>query len=278
MKLTEQFPRTTDLPSQSSKFWVKEKDRHIRQLLISDLEQALGRKVIVYFAQLNESISPRDADDLSEIIEGVDSKDIDLIIQTPGGSADAVEKFITVLKLRLNSYRVIVPNVAKSGGTVIAMSSTNILLGVNSELGPIDPQMMITNLGFVPCEFIAQEDSEQPAIYRKVADSSVQRMRILARKVLQNGLLSDKTEKDTDVLIDKISSSDTYKSHGAVIDYDEAKKIGLQVEWLEPTDRIWKLVWLLYCCYDQDTRAKNIGKIVEEVKYSIEKQSSYVTE
>lgn len=42
-KLADQFPRTSQLPSQSSRFWAKEKDRYLRQLLISDLEQTTGR-------------------------------------------------------------------------------------------------------------------------------------------------------------------------------------------------------------------------------------------
>ena len=269
-----QFPRTKNLPIQSSKYWAKEKDRYLRQLLIADLKEETGREVIVYFAQLNESIDHTDSDDISEIIDGLQSRDVDIIIQTPGGSVDAVEKIILLLRCRLKSYRVIVPGWAKSGGTAIALSSQEILLGVNSELGPIDPQMPLLEYnGFVPCQFVSQDES-QPQLIRKIAGSHVDRMKTLAKKALRDGMLNGKEDEELDQIIQKISSSDSYKSHGAVIDYTEAESLGLKVSWLEPESKVWQMVWLLHCCYDYDTKIKQIGKIIEGEKFSIARRSS----
>lgn len=273
-KLCLQFPRTKGLPSQSSKYWAKEKDRYIRQLLISDIEEVTGREVVVYFFQLPEGIGHTDADDISEIIDGLSTRSIDLIIQTPGGMVDAVEKLVIVLKSRLDSYRVIVPSLAKSGGTVIAMSASEILLGVNSELGPVDPQMFLPNIGPVPCEFVSKDES-QPEVVRQMAGSAVERMRALARKILKDGMLSSADDDKLDNVIQKISSSDTYKSHGAVIDFSEAEEIGLAVKWMEPQEELWRLVWLLYCCYDYDAAIKGIGKITEGALNSIARGRSY---
>jgi ClpP class serine protease len=91
----------------------------------------------VYFAQLDQEISHTDPDDISEILQGIQCDEIDVLIQTPGGSVDACEKIISVLKHSLKSYRVIVPSWAKSAGTVIALSSSQIVLGLNSELGQL---------------------------------------------------------------------------------------------------------------------------------------------
>jgi len=270
-KLKGQFPRTNALPSQSSKFWAKERDRYLRQLLISDIEEDTGRELIVYFSQLSEGINPTDADDLSEIIEGLSTNDIDLLIQTPGGSVDAVEKFVSVLKNRLSSYRVIVPSWAKSGGTVIAISSKEILLGVNSELGPIDPQMFLPDIGVVPCELVAKDKTKDPII-RGLADTTVKRMRRLAKKILQKGMLSSKTSAQIDRVITQIGSPSTYGSHGAVIGFGEAQDLGLNVSWMKPEENLWKRVWLLYTLYDYDTKTKGLGKIVEGAVNSIARQ------
>ena len=271
-KLIKQFPRTDTLPLQSSKFWAKEKDRYLRQQLLADLECETGREVIVYYAQLSEAISHADADDLSEIIEGLQSDEIDIILQTPGSGVDAVEKLVTVLKSRLKSYRVIVPSWAKSGGTVIAMSSSQILLGVNSELGPIDPQIHLSNLGAVPCSFVARDETKDPTL-RQMCTSHVERMEALAKKILLTGTLSGveggKSAATVDAMIEKLSSSDTYKSHGAVIDFEEAREVGLPVEWMPPQDTLWKRIWLLYCCYEHDARLKGLGKIIEGAQNSI---------
>jgi membrane-bound ClpP family serine protease len=268
-----QFPRTNQPPTQSSKYWAKEKDRYIRQLLLSDLRELTQKETIVYFSQLNQGINHTDADDLSEVIEGLTTGHADIIIQTPGGAVDAVEKIITLLKCRLESYRVIVPSWAKSGGTAIAISSNEILLGVNSELGPIDPQMGVPEFGFVPCQFVANDDSQSP-LTRQIARNSVERMQELAKKILHDGMLSDKDEQVVNTTVDKLSSSDSYKSHGAVIDYSEAKSLGLNVSWLAPESKEWKLIWLLYSCYDYDTKIKGMGKIIEGEKFSISRPTS----
>jgi hypothetical protein len=273
-KLKKQFPRDAALPSQSSKFWAKEKDRYLRQLLIADLEDQTGRETVVYFARLSEGINHSDADDMSEIIEGVSGDKIDLVIQTPGGMVDAVEKFVTVLRQRGKSYRVIVPSLAKSGGTVIALSAEKILLGVNSELGPIDPQFVMPDLGAVPCQFIADDNTQQPVL-RSLAKSAVERMKQLAESILSEGMLKGKTKNELDDVINKISSSDTYNSHGAVIDFSEAEQLGLSVEWMKPEDDLWKRIWLLYCCYDHDIKLRGIGKIIEGAVNSIARPTSY---
>lgn len=267
-KLQNQFPRTEALPSQSSKFWAKEKDRYLRQLLISDIEELTGRELIVYYAQLSEGINFTDPDDLSEIIEGLSSRDVDLLIQTPGGAVDAVEKFVSVLGHRLDSYRVIVPSWAKSGGTVIAISASEILLGVNSELGPIDPQMFIPDLGPMPCEFVAADDTKDPVL-KMYAAASVARMRNLARKILRRGMLKDVDDDRFEEVLKKLSSSTEYGSHGAVIDYSEAQELGLAVTWLPPEERLWRLIWMLYCSYDYDTKTRRLGKVIEGAINSI---------
>lgn len=267
-KLRSQFPRTDALPLHSSKYWAKEKDRLLRQLLISDIETQTGRELIVYFGQLDEGINHTDPDDLSEIIEGLSTKSVDLLIQTPGGDVDAVEKFVSVLNQRVDDYRVIVPSWAKSGGTVIAMSGAKILLGVNSELGPINPQILIPELGPMPCEFI-QRDETKDAVLREYAGAAIQRMRGLARKILKRGMLKDLKDEELDQALDKLSSSSQYNSHGAVIDYGEARDLGLAVEWMPPEEPLWRKVWLLYCLYDHDTKSKGLGRVIEGAVFSI---------
>ena len=44
------FPRGADLPPNSPLFWVENKDRYLRQLLIRDIEQDTNRPLCVYFA------------------------------------------------------------------------------------------------------------------------------------------------------------------------------------------------------------------------------------
>lgn len=263
-----QFPRGLAIPSQSPKYWVKEKDRYLRQLLISDIQAATGRPLVVYFAQLDQPINHTDPDDLSEILSGLQGGEADILIQTPGGNVDATEKIIGVLRQRLQSWRVIVPSWAKSAGTVIALSSEKIVLGVNSELGPIDPQFQGPNGMTIPCEILGQDPS-QPFHIQQIAKLAVQRMRQLATNLLERGMMQGKTSEEVQAVLSKISSSTGYLSHGAVIDFAEAQALGLSVEFLAADSNLWRQLWLLYCMYDYDTKANNVGRIVEGSKFSI---------
>lgn len=265
-----QFPRTPDNPKQSAQYWVKEKDRYLRQLLIGDIEASTGRPLVVYFSQLNQTINEQDPDDLAEVLSGIEADDIDLMLQTPGGSVDACEKIITVLRKRCKAYRVIVPSWAKSAGTVIAISSQEIIMGLNSELGPIDPQWAINGPGTmpVPCELLAQ-DPQFAQHLRSMAALAAQRMKAMASKFLQEGMMAGKSSQDVASVIEKISNSTGYMSHGAVIDYEEAIELGLTATYIPHTADLWRKIWLLYCMYDYDTKIKNVGKVFEGRRYSL---------
>lgn len=269
-KAQVQFPRSPNLPSQSSRYWVKEKDRYLRQLLITDIEDVTKRDLVVCFSRLDQSINEEDASDISEILEGVKGESIDILLHTPGGYVDAVEKFITVLRYLKPDYRVIVPSWAKSGGTLIALSSKTILLGVNSEMGPVDPQINLPDYGTVPAEYVSQ-DPKHEGVYAKIAEGMFERSKKLAEKYLREGMLAGQ-EKLIEEALAKLSSASGYGSHGAVIDYNEALSLKLVVEWMPPEGDLWKRVWLLYCLYDADTKRDDLGKIFEGSAYSISRK------
>ena len=39
----------------------------------------------------------------------------------------------------------------------------------------------------------------------------------------------------------------TYQSHGQMIGWEAAKNIGLNIEYLRPSDPMWRKYWTLYC-------------------------------
>ena len=267
-KSTPSFPRSISLPKQSPKYWGKEKDRFLRQQLILDIQEQTKRNLVVYFTAHDKGgIEATDADDLSEVLQDCIGKDIDLFIQTPGGLVDACEKLISILGQTCRSYRVVVPSYSKSAGTVIALSSTEIVMGINSELGPIDPQ-----INGVPAEILANNHPDPVA--RAVCQNDVARMKVLANRVLSKTMFAGKTKATVDQVVDKLSSAQSYLSHGAVIDANDAITIGLNVNFLPSDNELWKRLWLLYCMYDYDCRKNNIGKLFEGEKYSISRLSA----
>ena len=69
-------------------------------------------------------------------------KGLDLILHTPGGDTAATESIVDYLHNMFgNNIRAIVPQLAMSAGTMIACSCKEIIMGLQSSLGPIDPQL-----------------------------------------------------------------------------------------------------------------------------------------
>jgi ClpP class serine protease len=66
---------------------------------------------------------------------------LDLILHTPGGSLAATESIVDYLRRIFGTnIRAIVPQIAMSAGTMIACSCRTIIMGKQSNLGPVDPQ------------------------------------------------------------------------------------------------------------------------------------------
>ena len=73
-------------------------------------------------------------------------KGLTLILHTPGGDPNAVESIVDYLHAKFTAdIEVVVPYLAMSGGAMISLASNLIILGKQSQLGPIDPQFSIRN-------------------------------------------------------------------------------------------------------------------------------------
>lgn len=259
------FPRGTALPDQSPLFWVHQKDRYLRQLLIRDLELVTGRDLIVYFTDCTTPAQIDFNDDtyLVELLGARKRQGVDLLLETNGGFTDATEKVVTVLRGLAKDLRVIVPRRAKSNGTLVALCGSEIVMGVNSELGPIDPNVNLGPQQSVPATFLVQAANAIDPIVLQVAQAAMGQTKKLAKTVLAEGMLKGTPDAQIQSLVDKISSRTQYHSHGSVIDHSEAKALGLKVAYLAPDDTLWRQLWLLRSMYEHDCRRDGIAKVFE---------------
>ena len=67
--------------------------------------------------------------------------DLVVILDTPGGVVEVVERIVRVLRHHYREVKFLIPDRAMSAGTVLAMSGDDILMDYHSCLGPIDPQL-----------------------------------------------------------------------------------------------------------------------------------------
>jgi membrane-bound ClpP family serine protease len=64
-----------------------------------------------------------------------------MVLNTPGGVAEAVEKMVEVIRKHFDHVTFVVPDHAMSAGTILCMSGDRILMDYSSSLGPVDPQV-----------------------------------------------------------------------------------------------------------------------------------------
>lgn len=265
--MPEYFPRTKGLPNQSPLFWVTHKDRYLRQLLISDIESDTNRSLIVYFSDCDRSLAQIDTSDdvyFAELLQQCIGKPVDLLIETNGGMTDATEKICALLRQSAPDLRVIVPRRAKSNGTVIALCGSSILMGIESELGPIDP-----SINNIPVEFVlnAPAGSFNP-IETQLAQTARDQTTKLARDLLSTGMMKEFNTAKIDETINMIATRDHYHSHGSVIDAKEAIKLNLSVTEFTQDNLIWQKIWLLRTMYSYDCGQNGYAKLFESSKVS----------
>jgi hypothetical protein len=214
----DQFPRSKALPRQSPLFWVAEKDRYVRQLLIRDIQEITGRPLLVYFAIVTDARAQiMQGDDVyfAELLRDAKGGLADLMIETACGSTDATEKVASLLRATLPNLRVIVPCRAKSNGTMLALAGSEIIMGNCSELGPTDPLITVGPNNLVPAHFLLAAPNVDP-IFQQAATHAINQTAKLAKMLLCSEMLSGKPENEVDQIVQALSSRQQYPLRGAV--------------------------------------------------------------
>ena len=243
-------------------------DRH-RRPIIKRLQRKLGAKLIVYTANPTHPIAHimiQDVPLFEDLLRSVAGAEKGcLMINSPGGDANAAEKLLTMCRVRFTKgFSVIVPDYAKSAAAMIALGSDKILMGYLAELGPIDPQLRtappplpgetIPARSFIDgLEIIrkkVQEDGDPVQMYYPMmaqirpeilarCQSAIDGSRELAEKWLKKYMLKD-DPRQAELVAKWLSTGEKYKSHGKVIDFEEAKNVlKLNVEKIDPNSDLW---------------------------------------
>lgn len=88
-------------------------------------------------------IEPSDKLGFQEVTAKVKGPNLDVLIHSPGGLADAAASIVELLRERFTNIRFFVPFLAKSAATMLVLSGDQVLMTPAAELGPIDPQMPV---------------------------------------------------------------------------------------------------------------------------------------
>jgi ClpP class serine protease len=252
-------------------FYALHHARYERQERIASIQEHTGTKLICFVAADKVEISREDTLGFADLLHNIDpGTPIDLLLQTLGGDIDAAEKLITMVQKVAGDarLRVIVPDCAKSAGTLMALGADQIVMSNSSELGPIDPQvpwrdrsgnMLMHSVNAHLDAFgryekaLAENPDDQVArmMLEKLEPGTIElfrnlhnRARKLAELLLRSRMLK---EGNWTQPVSELLDTNRWYTHGQVIDAKAAEEMGLNVEVMDPDGERWREIWQLYC-------------------------------
>jgi hypothetical protein len=196
---------------------------------------------------------------------------IDLILHSLGGTTDTAAAIASLCRVRFGSFRVVVPFLAKSAATLLALAADERLLSTSGQLGPVDPQVLHPEKQvWFPAHSIREalervEATKDPLVKVAMADKldpfligayedAIRASKQYIEQAIDNWKGIDKTAI-VDTFIEK------YKSHGYPIDCRVLTSIGVPHTALP--DKAEQLLGDLHeKCVDILDEYKDMGSII----------------
>lgn len=241
--------------------------RYERQALIREYQEANECRLVV----MQDVLFPHSIPLFEETLFDADpAQDLHVILGTQGGDGETALRLIRQAQSRCRELTIIVPDQAKSAGTLFALGAHRIYMGPTSDLGPVDPQFQLSDGSLASARaIIAAVDRAEDRIQQspdtyplhafllepvtamvvQQARDSLARTGDLVREALAS--VPDRSEQEASDLANALESPliGEPRSHGAVISAADARSFGLPVEEADPGSERWRAVWSLWMKY-----------------------------
>lgn len=263
----------------------------VRRKYLAALSAKTGRTTIVYYSgwlsmQTTTPLVIVNDEDKSGFMQAAHNVDknvgLDLILHTPGGSVTAAESNVDyLLKVFKGDMRVIIPQIAMSAGTMIACAAKEIVMGKQSNLGPIDPQVNGLPAYGVIDEFdraVRESASNAGAArmwqtiigkYHPTFLSSCEHAIALSKEIVKHWLEDGMFKGDplakskANKIVRALSSQDHNREHGRHIHAERCREIGLKVVDLEDDQELQDLVLTVHHACGATIGGANVAKLIE---------------
>ena len=244
-------------------------ERYQRQTLIKQI-QARSKPWLICYVSGNDCVI--DADDAMPFVDLLHNvppdEDVDLLLHTGGGSIDAAEKLIRMVRGKVGTaaFRIIVPDFAKSAGTLMVLGADSVVMSDMSELGPIDPQLPLFGRWQSVQNYLDAYDTHAETLRNDPSDGAAQimlgkldpatlklcevateRARQAAEGLLRDGMF--RNGGNWSKTASELLATTRWLSHGQMISWEDARDptIGLVVEYLDYHSETWQDYWRLFC-------------------------------
>jgi len=271
-----------------------------RRNLVAKLEAARGTKVLVYVTSTRPNLESPLAMDVLPIIyrhlatmgDAALAGGIDVLIHTNGGEGIVPWRLLQLLRSFSGRVSVLVPHLAYSGGTLMALGADEVVMHRMGTLGPIDPTVnswfnpphpdlpgrrlgisvedLASFFDFIRDDVALGDGAEavqavaallqqvHPLALGSVKRSTLQ-SRMLGKRLLIQGGMHD--AGDLDAVVERLASE--LYSHGHPISPREARtELGL-AHVTEAPDDVAVLMWRIYESFAAEMQLEDAFDVVE---------------
>lgn len=246
----------------TNEVYSPERIHSVRSEYMTKLHEKTGRTVICYYSAFLSKGGPSlsiDDNDMNGFMNAVmdtdKTKGLDLLLHTPGGNPTATEAIVKYLRsIYGTDIRVIVPQLAMSAGTMLACAAKEIVMGKQSSLGPIDPQI----LGMAAFDIKRLFDDAKEDLKKDPGNYAFWRLQLekfpptliydsikaidlsseLVKKWLKTGMFKDEKKMDQKIntIVSMLNQNSKSMNHGRHFDKETCKSYGLRIVDLEDDD------------------------------------------
>ena len=251
-------------PDQSPLFHAAQSSRYERRDDIQLYEQVTGHSLVVFWGPIFPYSIPYFFDAITDTdIE----KPLDLMLTTHGGDPETALRMAIICRKRGHDFRVIVPDIAASAGTLLALASDAVRMSSLSALGPIDPQLYLQGRNKpIPAKAIksiANEINQKVLANNELFELLLSLLADIDATVIQNARDAVKRTAELGPELIRLRKYPPPKkainrtikklqdpaSHSAAIGYDRATIMGIPTEYIDPKSNEWDVLWRLHTKY-----------------------------
>ena len=265
--------------------------------LICELEKIRGRPLITYVTSIRSGVNAKMGTDIIPLfIKQIDkikgsSDKVDLLIISNGGDPLVAWRIITLLKTQFKKVSVLVPYIAYSAATLLALGADEIIMHPYGNLGPLDIQLTLNdakgNMITVSYEDIIKfiefvkdigiNDQELiEKMMEKLTDEFSPTALGYAKRGSQLGLTM--SEKLLSLHLKDANKAKTiaetlnkkFYHHGYPLGIKEAKEIGLPIA--KKNEKVEEIIWNIYESYAEELKFNELFNINDEIINEIGKK------
>jgi hypothetical protein len=249
--------------------------------LFRQLEEVRGRALITYVTSSRTNAGGGIAADVvAELMSQLEAlpsseKSVDLLLVSNGGDPTVAWRIVSLIRERVTSFSVLVPQAAYSAATLIALGADEIIMHPHGNLGPTDVQIRAPKAGTSERTPFGSEDlaaflkfakevgltdqqqllsvfnhfcEEVGSVAVGIAARGAQLGVTMGEKLLQLHMRADGDKARARAISEKLTRD--FFHHGYPLSRSEAKSIGLTIG--ERDKSVEKLMWEIWSDYSEE--------------------------